>query len=115
MNVQASQGSLPPWEQNSCVVFDMPIDSRTYLPAGSGFPAVSSGAMLWARARPAAWCAGVGTLAPLGYRPPGNPPRYSAGPRSLIGVNPTEVASQSEPLTSTAIVISKTAMQAATI
>jgi hypothetical protein len=50
----------PPAEQNSCVVFDMPIESRMYLPAGLGCPLLSSGLMSPAAANPARrWAAGI--------------------------------------------------------
>jgi hypothetical protein len=63
MNVNASHGSPPPGEQNSCVVFDIPIDSSTYLPVGSGAPAASRGTMAAARPAPAAaWSAGMALL-----------------------------------------------------
>src|SRR6266508_644794 len=70
--------------QNSCVVLDMPIDSKTILPVRFGTPAVSSGTMLCARAIPAAACAAGGVLLPPGYRPPGNP-LYVPAPSSERG------------------------------
>ncbi|MBI4421563.1 MAG: hypothetical protein HY560_12125 [Gemmatimonadetes bacterium] len=57
-------GVEPP-EQNSCVVFDIPSDSRTILPL-PGFPAGSSGTTLRALANPAAACALGSALLPLG-------------------------------------------------
>jgi hypothetical protein len=55
--------------ENSCVVFDMPIDSSTMRPVGDGAPAASRGVTAAAAARPAARCAAGGTLAPAGHRP----------------------------------------------
>jgi hypothetical protein len=52
--------------QNSCVVFDIPIESSTILPPAFGVPAVSRGTMPCARASPAAACAPGSTLLPAG-------------------------------------------------
>ena len=60
-------------EQNSCVVFDIPSDSRTTFPLALSAPEVSSGTMACARDCPAAACAAGSTFAPAGYRPPTNP------------------------------------------
>ena len=73
MNVHGLHGCRPPWEQNSWVVFDIPIESSAMRPEGLGFPSVSRGWMASARASPAAACTGGGTLRPPGYSPPSKP------------------------------------------
>ena len=50
--LQEAQGVSPPAEQNSWVVLDMPIERRTILPDGLGFPDASSGCTADARAVP---------------------------------------------------------------
>src|SRR4051812_1340254 len=64
----------------------MPIDRKTNLPLGLGWPCVSSGPIAAARATPAAACAGDGSLLPRGYRPPWYCPRYRPVPKSFSGV-----------------------------
>src|SRR3954463_7536128 len=73
-------------EQNSSVVFDMPIETITYLPFASGWPCALSGRIANARLTPAASCAAGTIFEPFGYSPPWNWLRYSPGPRSFSGV-----------------------------
>src|SRR5687767_378098 len=70
MKVPATHG-VPP--QNSWVVFDIPMDRRTYFPAASGLPAVSRGTTRSDVSRPAASCSGGIAFDAPGYRPPANP------------------------------------------
>src|SRR5215510_6357519 len=72
-------------EQNSCVVFDIPSESRTILPLALGAPEVSSATTAWARDCPAVACAVGSTLPPAGYKPPTNP-LYVAVPSSVSGI-----------------------------
>src|ERR1043166_841761 len=70
VNVHELHGRPPPCEQNSCVVFDIPLDSSTYFPVALGLPAMSSGSIASARALPSEeWIEGT-TFEPPGYRPP---------------------------------------------
>src|SRR5262249_7667353 len=57
IRVQELQGNVDGTEHHSCVVLDMPRESKTYLPAGSGLAFLSTGWGGVARARAAA---GVG-------------------------------------------------------
>src|SRR5262245_7914037 len=75
-------------EQNSPVVLDIPIDSNTMVPPALGVPLVSSGAIAWALARPAAACAAGSLLLPPEYRPPANP-LYVLVPSCVNGIRPT--------------------------
>src|SRR5262249_35101557 len=56
--------------ENSCVQFDMPIDSSTMRPPGDGAPPASRGAIADARRRPRGRCAGGGAFG----RGPQSPP-----------------------------------------
>jgi len=60
-----AQGGVDALAQNSWVVFDMPIERSTYLPAALGLPLTSRGWIAFARAMPAARCA-AGIVLPPG-------------------------------------------------
>src|SRR6266511_278212 len=92
--------------QNSCVVFDIPIESRTILPLGLEAPAVSRGTMPCARVIPAAACAAGAELLPLGYRPPVNPlyipaPSSERGTRACVAGAAGDPASRQAPAAAT--------------
>src|SRR5450759_81557 len=89
-----------PPPQNSCVVLDIPTDSRTIFPLASACPAALRGRMLRAKVVPRAACDAGTLLDPPGYRPPWKPryvevPSWVSGTRAVSGCCPAGPAGDS--------------------
>jgi hypothetical protein len=73
-------------KENSCVAFDMLMETSTILPLSDGLPSASSGLICASASAADFFNASGGSLLPLPYKPPSSPSYLSSAVMSVSGL-----------------------------